>query len=33
MFTLHCTAGTWYLNGIKMESLRSALEVVFSTLR
>lgn len=33
MFTLHCTAGTWYLNGSKMESLRSALEVVFSTLR
>lgn len=33
MFTLRCAAGTWYLNGAEMESLRSALEVVFSTLR
>lgn len=33
MFTLQCVAGTWYLNGIKMESLRSALEVVFNTMK
>lgn len=33
MFTLRCKAGTWYLNGIKMESLRKALEVVFAALK
>lgn len=33
MFTLRCTAGTWYLNGIKMESLHSALEVVFNAMK
>nr|DAF76319.1 MAG TPA: hypothetical protein [Caudoviricetes sp.] len=33
MFTLRCMAGTWYLNGTEMESLRSALEVVFNTLK
>lgn len=33
MFTLRCMAGTWYLNGAEMESLRSALEVVFNALR
>lgn len=33
MFTLRCAAGTWYLNGTEMESLRSALEVVFDTMK
>ena len=33
MFTLRCAAGTWYLNGNKVESLRKALEVVFATMK
>lgn len=33
MYAIRCKAGTWYLNGIKMESLRQALEVVFNNMR
>lgn len=33
MYAIRCKAGTWYLNGIKMESLRKALEVVFASMK
>lgn len=33
MYAIRCKAGTWYLNGNKVESLRQALEVVFTSLK
>lgn len=33
MYAIRCKAGTWYLNGNNVESLRHALEVVFAAMK